>query len=91
MRDTLPGGEFELAMEEWDDLSVTVDEIAYVFKPLLVRRHELLAEVMRRREDLSPHAFDEYLVSDGTREFGPLWKNFGRGFRIPEVELWRDG
>jgi hypothetical protein len=84
-------GEFELAMEEWDDLSVTVDEIAYVFRPLLVRRHELLAEVMRRREDLSPRAFDEYLVSDGTREFGPLWKNFGRGFRIPEVELWRDG
>ncbi len=83
-------GDFDRAVEEWGALDDVVEEIAYVFRPLLLRRHELLAEVMRRREPMSPVAFDTCLIADGPREFGPLWKNFGRGFRMPEVEFWRD-
>lgn len=83
-------GSFDQAIADWAELSDTVDRIAYVFRPLMVRRHELLEEVLRKRKPMSPHAFDEHLVAGGAREFGPLWKNFGRGFRMPEVEFWRD-
>jgi energy-coupling factor transporter ATP-binding protein EcfA2 len=83
-------GDFDRAVEEWDALDGVVEKIAYVFRPLMLRRHELLAKIMGRREPMSPVAFDTCLIADGSREYGPLWKNFGRGFRMPEVEFWRD-
>jgi hypothetical protein len=83
-------GDFDTALQEWEALRDVVDKIAYVFRPLLVRRHELLGGVMGRRSLMSPIGFDECLVANGSQEFGPLWQNFGRGFRMPEVEFWRD-
>lgn len=79
------------AQEEWNALTEVVNLIAYAIRPLLVRRHELLGEVVGSVEGMSPRAFDEYLVTSGKpTEFGPLWQNFGRGFRMPEVEFWRE-
>jgi tetratricopeptide (TPR) repeat protein len=77
--------------EEWEALTRVVDNIAYAIRPLLVRRHELLGEVIQAGETMPPRAFDECLITrDGPVEFGPLWQNFGHGFRMPEVEFWRE-
>jgi hypothetical protein len=83
-------GEVEAAQAEWLALAEVVDRIAYTIRPLLVRRHELLAEVIGEGGPMSAREFDEYLVMRGPLEFGPLWENFGRGFRMPEIEFWRD-
>ena len=84
-------GEHERAKRGWEGLSETVHLIAYAIRPLLVRRHELLGAVIASGEAMSPRAFDEHLVTSGKpTEFGPLWRNFGRGFRMPEVEFWRE-
>jgi tetratricopeptide (TPR) repeat protein len=79
------------AQGEWTALTEVVNLIAYAIRPLLVRRHELLGEVIETGESMSPRAFDEHLVTaDRPTEFGPVWQNFGRGFRMPEVEFWRE-
>lgn len=85
-------GDRATAQAEWSSLVPVVERIAYVFRPILIRRHELVAETMAKasNEAMPPRAFDECLVANGRIEFGPLWENFGRGFRMPEVEFWRE-
>jgi hypothetical protein len=83
-------GDVPAAQAEWDALTGVVNRIAYPIQPILLRRHELLAEVFATAGAMSPRDFDEYLVVHSPDEFGPLWNNFGRGFRMPEVEFWRE-
>lgn len=84
-------GEIDRARDEWAALTGVVNQIAYAIRPLLVRRHELLSDPIGNESEMSPREFDEYLVNLGKpSEFGPLWANFGRGFRMPEVEFWRE-
>jgi tetratricopeptide (TPR) repeat protein len=84
-------GDVERARAEWSALSAVVDLIAYAIRPLLVRRHAELARVMGTGEAMSPREWDACLVGPESRqELGPLWQNFGRGFRMPEVEFWRE-
>jgi hypothetical protein len=83
-------GDIEAAHAEWVKLADVVERIPYSIRPYLVRRHERLAGVIAEGRVMSPREFDEYLVVHGPVEFGPVWDNFGRGFRMPEVEFWRD-
>lgn len=83
-------GDVEAAQVEWSALTPVAERIPYSIRPYLLRRHERLAEVIAAGDTMSPAEFDEYLVVRGPMEFGPLWDNFGRGFRLPEVEFWRD-
>lgn len=83
-------GDVEDAQAEWASLTEVVRRIPYSIRPYLVRRHELLAEVIAAGQPMQPREFDEYLAAHRTLEYGPLWDNFGRGFRMPEVEFWRD-
>jgi hypothetical protein len=84
-------GDARACQAEWTNLTPVVDRIAYAIRPLLVRRHELLGEVIQAGEFMSPRLFDECLVSPARpAEFGPLWQDFGHGFRMPEVEFWRE-
>jgi hypothetical protein len=83
-------GDVATAQREWEELTGVVDRIAYVIRTYLVRRHELLADVIASGETITAREFDERLAVRGAPEFGPLWDNFGRGFRMPEVEFWRE-
>lgn len=83
-------GQAGAAQAEWGALTDVVERIPYSIHPYLVRRHERLAEVIDAGRRMSPREFDEYLVVHGRMEFGPLWDNLGRGFRMPEIEFWRD-
>lgn len=85
-------GEKDKAGSEWLSLSGVVEQIAYVFRPFLIRRHQLIMETFEEagKEPMSPEEFDEHLIRGNRTEFGPLWQNFGRGFRMPEVEIWRE-
>jgi hypothetical protein len=82
-------GDATTACAEWDALADTVDRIAYVIRPLLVRRHALLRDVLAG-DPLTARELDEVLLGSEGLEFGPLWDNYGRGFRMPEVEFWRE-
>lgn len=76
-------------LEEWAGLDAVVRRIPYLIRPILIRRHELLAQVMRDPAGMSPLEFDACLLAEGAAEFGPLWDQMGRGFRMPEIEWWR--
>jgi hypothetical protein len=82
-------GDVSRAVKEWSELDIVVQRITYEIRPMLIRRHELLAGVLAAGCPMSALAFDECLTADRI-EFGPLWDNFGRGFRMPEVEFWRE-
>lgn len=77
------------AHDDWEPLRDVLKRIAYVTRPYLLRRHELLGHVLRG-DPIPAAEFDVCLVRPETLEFGPLWDNYGRGFRMPEVEFWRE-
>jgi AAA ATPase domain len=85
-------GNVDEALVEWRRVGEIATEITYMFRPLLIRRHELLARVMEdfRGTGMSPLEFDACLLDRGGSEFGRHWQSFGRGFRLPEVEFWRE-
>jgi hypothetical protein len=82
-------GETERARYEWDALAGTLEQVAYVTRDYLLRRHELLRAAMDDAPTTGA-SWDVVLTSSGRIEFGPLWDNYGRGFRMPEVEFWRE-
>jgi hypothetical protein len=79
-------GDHAAAHAEWVGLADLVAQIPYTTRKYHIARHELLQEVMRQRRATSPIEFDECLL--GLSRFGRLWDQFGRGFRLPEVEWW---
>ena len=79
-------GNHEAAYARWGELSELVVQIPYVTRKYYAARHELLEKVMRDGRAVSPLEFDECLL--GSRRFGPLWDQLGRGFRLPEIEWW---
>ena len=79
-------GEIEEARAQWGELAGVVNQIPYVIGRFLVKRHALLTRTMAKGTPI-----DQCLIADGpsSYEFGPLWDQLGRGFRMPEVEWWR--
>jgi tetratricopeptide (TPR) repeat protein len=86
----LAGAPRDAVVGEWRALGQTVTEIAYTFRPYMERRHVLLAELLESGASMSARDLDEFLIRERPDEFGPLWGNFGRAFRMPEIEFWRD-
>jgi len=77
------------ACPEWEALFTLVERIPYSFHEVLTKRHKLLAEIMVTGEEMSAGAFDTCLLERFPEEFGPLWAQLGRGFRMPEIQWWR--
>lgn len=77
-------------VEDWDTLRPTLEQNVYTNRRFLLRRHDLLREVFLSGEPFVPQALDTCVIRTHPSEFGPLWDNFGRGFRIAAVEAWSD-
>ncbi len=73
-------------LSEWTALGRVVQRVPYPTAPMLVRRHELLHRVLELGTQMTPSQFDECLIVGRAPEFGPLWGQIGRGFRVPELE-----
>ncbi len=82
-------GEIDEAQAEWAALTPIALEIPYVTRPALIRRHELLAEVMSEGRSMAARDFDRCLLADEPPEFSPFWTHHGRGFRMPAIQWWR--
>jgi tetratricopeptide (TPR) repeat protein len=82
-------GDRDGAVAEWDELGDVVARIPYITRDSLIRRHEMLAAVMRDCQPMSAKEFDECLLDKAPTEFSALWRHHGRGFRLPAVEWWR--
>jgi tetratricopeptide (TPR) repeat protein len=83
-------GAIEGCEAEWATLADLADAISYPSRPIYVRRHELLADVMAGGAPVSALAFDEVLLARHPDESGPLWKHYGYGFMLPAIEIWRE-
>ena len=76
-------------LRDWARLQGVLDSLPYVIKPMLSRRHGLLAELFSSHPTPGDaESLDVALLERS--EFGPVWNNFGRAFRMPEVEFWQD-
>lgn len=75
---------------EWEALGRLVRRINYVTQPSLVRRHELLKDILAMPEPPPPLEFDEVLLHTHPDELGSYWVHLCRGFRMPEIEFWRE-
>lgn len=75
---------------EWDALRPVVEDVRYVIRLYLIRRHELLAPVFDDPAPITAADLDAYVEGVAPDEFGPLWKNYNHGFRLAEVEFWRE-
>lgn len=75
---------------EWSALRSIVEDIRYMIRPYLIRRHELLAPVFDDPGPITAADLDAYVDRAAPYEFGPLWKNYNHGFRLAEVEFWRE-
>ncbi|MBT0769087.1 AAA family ATPase [Kineosporia sp. J2-2] len=83
-------GNVRQARDEWHSLGPLLGEIAYAAVFYLERRHELLSDVFTGGVPMTATEFDEFLPTHRAQGFGPVWNHYGRGFRIPEVEFWRE-
>ncbi len=77
------------AQSEWAELGDVVVDIPYTTREAMIRRHELLADVMSASEPMPALDFDECLLADPPREFKTVWPQYGRVFRMPAIQWWR--
>jgi tetratricopeptide (TPR) repeat protein len=77
------------AQTEWTRLTGLIKRLPYPIRPYMIRRHEMLREVIEVGEEMSALEFDQCLLADKRPEFGPFWNQLGRGFWLPEIEWWR--
>ena len=75
---------------EWQRLRDVADSIAYVVRPELLARHDLLWSEMAQPHSGTPLEFDACLLDKRPPAIGRLWDNLCRSLRIPEVEFWRE-
>lgn len=88
--DYVTGADPAHCLERWNALESVLAAMPYMITPMLQRRHELLGRLMASGQSVTPVEFDEHALGAAPGEFGRLWDNFGRGFRLPEIEFWRD-
>jgi hypothetical protein len=84
------GGAGADAHAEWVDLTDVAAASNYTDRDILLRRHQMLTEVVATAEPMTASAFDTCLLDRHPERLGPLWRNFGHGFVLPALELWRE-
>lgn len=77
-------------LELWDSLAPLVDRIPYTAKAYFKRKQALMRGAFEAVPAGDAVGWDRFLIDMPTREVGACWDNFGRGFRMPEIEFWRD-
>ena len=83
-------GQTEAGRELWASLSPLVEKIPYTPVTYFKTKHTLMQSAFEDVQSGDGVAWDTYLTSACRREVGPCWDNYGRGFRMPEIEFWRD-
>jgi len=83
-------GETTTAQSEWTELASAVERTVYPSRPIYVRRHQLLAELIGDAQQMTAAEVDTALLKRYPDEFGPLWDSYGRGFTLPAIEFWRE-
>lgn len=74
----------------WQSLEETVRKIPYTSAAYFIKKHELMWSAFDDVPTGNGVAWDTHLTTTGRREVGPSWDNYARGFRMPEIEFWRD-
>lgn len=77
-------------LELWQSLGSLVEKIPYTPVAYFKTKHELMLSAFNNVRPANGAAWDTHLTANGQREVGPCWDNYGRGFRMPEIEFWRD-
>jgi hypothetical protein len=83
-------GQSAEGLAAWREIAPLIDSIPYTFTPYFRRKHELMLEAFQSVPGGDAAAWDRFPLEGGRQEVGPCWDNFGRGFRMPEIEFWRD-
>ncbi len=83
-------GDFEVCLEQHDQLTQLLGQIDWPSKSALLRRHEMMGEMIGERRSLLPDRFDKHFVELDSTGSGPSWPHFGRGVQFSELQFWSD-
>jgi len=83
-------GDFEACSKQHLELSQLLQHIDWPSQPSLLRRHDMMADLIKEKGVLSAEEFDTYFVQLDPAGSGSSWPHFGRGIQFSELQFWSD-
>lgn len=83
-------GDIPSCREQQSDLMKLLDTIDWPSRSALLRRQEMMEDLLTRGEILTPRDFDVWFVEQDASGSGPSWPHFGRGVQFSELQFWSD-
>lgn len=83
-------GDHETCGQQQSDLMQLLEDIDWPSRPALMRRQNMIKDLLDTNEVLSPHDFDICFVDNDPTGTGPSWPHFGRGVQFSELQFWSD-
>ena len=83
-------GDLDTCSNQQKGLSELLEEIDWPSRSSLIKRQDMMGELIATRLQLSPLEFDTYFVQRDPTGSGPSWPHFGRGIQFSELQFWSD-
>ena len=83
-------GDADACTKQQSDLMDLLQGIDWPSRPALLRRQEMLQELIGTGDTLSSSEFDTWFVNQDATGTGPSWPHFGRGVQFSELQFWSD-
>lgn len=83
-------GDLDACSSQQKRLSELLKEIDWPSRPSLMRRQNMMGDLIASRQKLSPLEFDKCFVERDPTGPGPSWPHFGRGIQFSELQFWSD-
>ncbi len=71
-------------------LKGTLAKIQWPSRPSLVRRQDMIEQILRDRPALNPEEYDLFFIERDPMGSGHTWPHFGRGILLSELQFWSD-
>ena len=81
-------GDIPAAENLMKDCGAVLDQFYPAIHATMIRRHELLLEVLHEAPKLAPKAFDDLLFQRYPQQVGSQWAFYGRGFLLTDIQFW---
>lgn len=83
-------GDFDGCSIQQQGLKELLKEIDWPSLPALIRRQNMMGELIANHRQLAPTEFDTHFVDLDPTGSGPSWPHFGRGIQFSELQFWSD-
>jgi hypothetical protein len=81
-------GDVSAAQRMMGECGTVLNQFYPAIHATMIRRHELLLEVMSEAPKLTPQTFDDLLFQRYPQQIGSQWAFYGRGFLLTDIQFW---